>query len=142
MSYDWQQKGCPKAMVGRRFASMEGLLSFAVLLAIAGCSREGGVEIRTAADLGGRHVAHMSSGFHKRELAALQPDVVFDPYSEYSFAFESLRNGKIDAISIGKTYADIWMAKFAGEFRIAFEACRVSRREPTSRQISLVLGGL
>ena len=95
--------------------------SFAVLLAIAGCSREGGVEIRTVADLKGRHVAHMSSGFHKRELVALQPDVVFDPYSEYSFAFESLRNGKIDAISIGKTYADIWMAKFAGEFRIAFE---------------------
>ena len=63
----------------------------------------------------------MSSDFHKKELAALQPDVIFDPYSEYSFAFESLRNGKIDAISIGKTYADIWMAKFAGEFRIAFE---------------------
>ena len=77
--------------------------------------------IRTAADLKGRHVAHLSSDFHKRELVALQPDVVFDPYSEYSFAFESLRNGKIDAISIGKTYADIWLAKFAGEFRIAFE---------------------
>ena len=93
----------------------------AVLLAAAGCLREDGGEIRTAADLQGRRVAHMSSGFHKRELMALQPDIVFDPYSEYSFAFESLRNGKIDAISIGRTYADIWMAKFAGEFRIAFE---------------------
>ena len=89
-------------------------------LAIVGCSRESGCEIRTAADLKGRHVAHMSSGFHKRELVALQPEVVFAPYSEYSFAFESLRKGKIDAISIGKTYADIWLAKFAGEFRIAF----------------------
>ena len=77
--------------------------------------------IRSAADLKGRHVAHMSSDFHKKELEALQPDIVFDPYSEYSFAFESLRKGKIDAISIGKSYADIWMAKFAGEFRIAFE---------------------
>ena len=77
--------------------------------------------IRTAADLKGRHVAHMSSDFHRKELAALQPDIVFDPYTEYSFAFESLRKGKIDAISIGKTYADIWLAKFAGEFRVAFE---------------------
>ena len=77
--------------------------------------------IRTAADLKGRHVAHMSSDFHKKELAALQPDIVFDPYSEYSFAFESLRSGKIDAISIGKSYADIWLAKFPGEFRVAFE---------------------
>ena len=103
-----------------------------------GCSRQGGgdvradetrgrvgrdsaiAQIRSAADLKGRHVAHMSSGFHKQELVALEPGVVFDPYSEYSFAFESLRKGKIDAISIGKTYADIWLAKFAGEFRIAF----------------------
>lgn len=72
-------------------------------------------------DLKGKHVAHMSSGFYKKELVALRPDIVFDPYSEYSFAFESLRNGKIDAITIGWTYADIWLAKFVGEFRIAFE---------------------
>ena len=78
-------------------------------------------EIRTAADLKGKHVAHMSSDFHKKELAALQPDVVFDPYSEHSFAIESLRNGKIDAISLGRTYADLWMAKFPGEFRVAFD---------------------
>ena len=71
--------------------------------------------------LKGMHVAHMSSDFHKKELQALQPDIVFDPYSEYSFAFESLRGGKIAAISIGKSYADIWMAKFPGEFKIAFE---------------------
>ena len=90
-------------------------------LAVVGCSRDGGCEIRTAADLKGRRVAHMSSDFHKKELVALQPDVVFVPYSEYSFAFESLRNGKIDAISIGKTYAEIWRSKFAGEFRVAFE---------------------
>lgn len=77
--------------------------------------------IRTAADLKGSHVAHMSSDFHRKELAALQPDIVFEPYSEYAFAFESLRNGKIDAISIGKTYADIWQAKFPGEFRVAFD---------------------
>ena len=77
--------------------------------------------IRTAADLKGRHVAHMSSDFHRRELEALAPDVVFDPYSEHSFAIESLRNGKIDAISLGRTYADLWMAKFPGEFRVAFD---------------------
>ena len=77
--------------------------------------------IRTPADLKGRHVAHMSSDFHKRELAALQPDIVFEPYSEFSFAIESLRGGKIDAISLGRTYADIWMAKFPGEFRVAFD---------------------
>ena len=71
--------------------------------------------------LKGMHVAHMSSDFHKKELQALQPDIVFDPYSEYSFAFESLRGGKIAAISVGKSYADIWMAKFPGEFKIAFE---------------------
>ena len=59
--------------------------------------------IRTAADLKGRHVAHMSSDFHKKELLALEPDIVFDPYSEYAFAIESLRNGKIDAISLGRT---------------------------------------
>ena len=77
--------------------------------------------IRTAADLRGRHVAHMSSDFHKKELLALEPGIAFDPYSEYAFAIESLRQGKIDAISLGKTYADIWMAKFPGEFKIAFE---------------------
>ena len=101
--------------------NMKKLIIGCWLLAVVGCSRDGGCEIRTAADLKGKRVAHMSSGFHKQELIALQPDVVFDPYSEYSFAFESLRNGKIDAISIGKTYADIWLAKFTGEFRVAFE---------------------
>lgn len=77
--------------------------------------------IRTATDLKGKHVAHLSSDFHKKELLALEPDIVFDPYSEYAFAIESLRNGKIDAISLGRTYADIWMAQFPGEFRVAFE---------------------
>ena len=104
---------------------------FVVILAlvVCGCARKdvgedrdaGSAGIRSAADLKGRHVAHMSSGFHKRELEELQPDVVFDPYSEYAFAFESLRNGRIDAISIGKSYADIWMAKFPGEFKVAFD---------------------
>ena len=92
---------------------------FSVMVKIA--APKGGISIRTAADLKGRHVAHMSSDFHKQELKALQPDVVFDPYSEYAFAIESLRNGKIDAISLGRTYADIWMAKFPGEFRVAFD---------------------
>ena len=72
----------------------------------------GGNGIHTASDLAGAHVAHLSSNLHKEELKALQPDVVFDPYSEYAFAFESLRKRKIDAISLGRTYADIWMAKF------------------------------
>ena len=96
---------------------------FAALLGIVGCSRERAADARivTAADLRGKHVAHMSSDFHKRELKALQPDIVFDPYSEFSFAIESLRKGKIDAISLGRTYADIWMAKFPGEFRVAFD---------------------
>ncbi|MCQ2388981.1 MAG: ABC transporter substrate-binding protein/permease [Kiritimatiellae bacterium] len=97
---------------------MAGIL--ALFFAVAGCSREDGCEIRTAADLKGRHVAHMSSDFHKRELVALQPDIVFDPYSEYSFAFESLRKGKIAAVSIGDTYADVWTAKYPGEFRVMF----------------------
>ena len=83
--------------------------------------RKGQDAIRTAADLKGRHVAHMSSDFHKKELASLQPGIVFDPYSEFSFAIESLRGGTIDAISLGRTYADIWMAKFPGEFRVAFD---------------------
>lgn len=104
-------------------------LAFAVVLSVVGCSgREAGGDaptvpavIRTAADLKGRRVAHMSSDFHRRELRALQPDVVFEPYSEYAFAVESLRNGKIDGISLGRTYADIWMAKFPGEFLVAFE---------------------
>ena len=82
---------------------------------------KGGPSIRTAADLKGRHVAHLSSDFHKQELKALQPDIVFDPYSEYAFAVESLRDRKIAAISLGRTYADIWMAKFPGEFRVAFD---------------------
>ena len=95
----------------------------AVLLTAVGCSRDGGADLRIGgpADLKGRHVAHMSSDFHKRELVALQPGIVFDPYSEYSFAFESLRNGKIAAISIGNTYADVWTARYPGEFRVAFE---------------------
>ena len=77
--------------------------------------------IRTPADLKGKHVAHMSSDFHKRELKALQPEIAFDPYTEYSFAFESLRRGKIAAVSIGRTYADFWLAKYPGEFQIAFD---------------------
>ena len=82
---------------------------------------EGVPEIRTAADLKGRRVAHMSSDFHKKELLALQPDIIFDPYTEYAFAVESLRKGKIDAISLGKTFAEIWTAKFPGEFKVAFD---------------------
>ena len=89
------------------------------LFGLTGAATDGKIE--TPADLRGKHVAHMSSDFHKRELKALQPDVVFDPYSEFSFAIESLRKGKIDAISLGRTYADIWMAKFPGEFRVAFD---------------------
>ena len=77
--------------------------------------------IRGPADLRARHVAHMSSGFHRRELLALQPEIVFDPYSEYAFAFESLRKSKIAAISIGRTYADIWLEKYPGEFAVAFD---------------------
>ena len=100
----------------------KALALFALLSAAAGCARhESAAEIRTPADLNGRHVAHMSSDFHKKELHALAPRVIFDPYSEYAFAFESLRNGKIDAISIGKSYAEIWMAKFPDEFDVAFE---------------------
>ena len=94
---------------------------YALVGRATGPAEEPGRGIRTAADLKGRHVAHLSSDFHRRELEALQPDIVFDPYSEYAFAIESLRKGKIDAISLGKTYADIWMAKFPGEFRVAFE---------------------
>ena len=83
--------------------------------------REKNDGIRTPADLRGKHVAHMSSDFHKRELKALQPEIAFDPYSEYAFAFESLRKGKIAAVSIGRTYADFWLARFPGEFQIAFD---------------------
>ena len=101
-------------------------LAFAALAAtvpVVGCSRERteSLRIATAADLRGKRVAHMSSDFHKMELLALEPGITFDPYSEYAFAIESLRKGKIDAISLGRTYADIWMAKFPGEFKVAFE---------------------
>ena len=99
-------------------------MTLAAIILVAGCSRGRTEDVRVApaADRAGRkHVAHMSSDFHKKELAALQPDIVFDPYSEFSFAIESLRGGKIDAISLGRTYADIWMAKFPGEFRVAFD---------------------
>ena len=89
-------------------------------LMVKSAAPKGGAPIRTAADLKGRRVAHMSSDFHRRELEALASDIVFEPYSEYAFAIESLRNGKIDAISLGRTYADIWRAKFPGEFRVAF----------------------
>ena len=110
-------------------AEMTGMRLSKVLLACAaamlfGCSRnDGGASsaINSAADLKGKRVAHMSSNWHKRELLELQPDVVFAPYSEYAFAIESLRKRKIDAISIGKTYADVWQAKYPGEFRVAFE---------------------
>ena len=77
--------------------------------------------IRSAQDLKGKHVAHLSSDFHRKELHELQPDLVFDPYTEYAFAFESLNKKKIDAISLGKTYADIWMTKFPGQFNVAFD---------------------
>ena len=102
---------------------MKTICVLLILLATVGCSRRAGetVRIEGPEQLKGRHVAHMSSDFHKGTLQKLQPDVVFDPYSEYAFAFESLRNGKIDAISIGKTYAEIWTAKFPGEFRVAFD---------------------
>ena len=90
------------------------LLGTLIGLLAVGCSRtDGQREVL--------HVAHMSSDFHKKELKALRPDIVFEPYSEFSFAIESLRGRKIDAISLGRTYADIWMAKFPGEFKVAFE---------------------
>ena len=110
-----------QAAVARLLPRVGWACALVGLLVSGGCARRGGDEIRTAADLKGKHVAHMSSDFHKQELKALQPDIVFDPYSEFSFAIESLRNRKIDAISLGRTYADIWMAKFPGEFRVAFD---------------------
>ena len=60
----------------------------AAAVIVGGCSRRGGEKVRIdgPADLRGRHVAHMSSDFHKQELVKLQPDIVFDPYSEFSFA--------------------------------------------------------
>ena len=94
------------------------------VFAVAGCSKDRGREvepIRSVADLKGKHIAHMSSDFHRQELKAMQPDIIFDPYSEYAFAIESLRNGKISAISIGRRYAEIWMAKEPNEYKIAFE---------------------
>ena len=108
-------------MQGMKFSSV--FLACAAALLI-GCSRNGdgaSSAINSAADLKDKRVAHMSSNWHKRELLDLQPSVVFAPYSEYAFVIESLRKHKIDAISIGKTYADVWLAKYPGEFRVAFE---------------------
>ena len=98
--------------------SAAGLLLAA---AVCGCSHRDERGVFAPADLKGCRVAHLSSDFHKRELQALQPDLDFKPYSEYAFAVESLRQRKIDAISLGRSYADIWTAKFPGEFRIAFD---------------------
>ena len=111
-----------KTVYRLRSAFMVGMLAFAI-----GCSRNdppapgGARQIRTAADLKGVRVAQFANDFHKQELEALQPEMSVEQYSEYSFAFESLRKRKLDAISLGKSYADIWIAKFPGEFRIAFE---------------------
>ena len=78
-------------------------------------------QLETADDLSGCRVAHMSSDFHRRELRELQPDIQFAPYSDYSFAIESLRTRKLEAISLGRVIAAIWMAKFPGELKVAFE---------------------
>jgi len=92
-----------------------------ILCLTTGCGKaRGGKVIRSADDMRGARVAHMSSGFHRKELEALQPDLVFAPYTEYQFAIESLRQRKIDAISLAGTIAEIWMAKFPGEFSVAF----------------------
>lgn len=100
-----------------------GTLSIVLAFVILACMTKSkdSVYIDGPEDLKGKHIAHMSSDFHKQELVAMQPDIIFDPYSEYAFAIESLRNGKISAISIGKRYADIWMAKNPAVYRIAFE---------------------
>ncbi len=94
-------------------------LAFVILVWVS--KSEDSVYIDGPEDLKGKHIAHMSSDFHKQELVAMQPDIIFDPYSEYAFAIKSLRNGKISAISIGRRYADIWMAKNPSVYRIAFE---------------------
>ena len=131
--------------VVRKPAVLAVALAVAAVAEGAGGIRPASGGVRTVADLKGRHVAHMSSDFHKKELLALEPDIVFDPYSEYAFAVESLRNGKIDAISLGRTYADIWMAKFPGEFRVAFEYAEdvccflLSKNSPLKREFDLEL---
>ncbi len=94
---------------------------FSAICVLSVVSDANAVRIDKPADLKGKHVAHMSSDFHKQKLKAMQPNIVFDPYSEYAFAIESLHNGKISAISIGKSYADIWMARNPAMYRIAFE---------------------
>ena len=78
-------------------------------------------QIAAPSDLAGCRVAHMSSDFHRRELRALEPTIRFEPYSDYSFAVESLRTRKLEAISLGRILADIWMAKFPGELKVAFD---------------------
>ena len=109
---------------GRNCRGFFAVLGFAFSL-VCGCApdseRPSNRTIRGPADLNGARVAHMSSDFHKRELKTLAPAVLFEPYSEYAFAFASLRNGKLDAISIGHTYAEVWQAKFPDEFCVACE---------------------
>ena len=98
-----------------------------MLVLTIGCSRtdssETGVfrQIRTAADLKGARVAQFANDFHKQELMALQPDMSVEQYTEYSLAFESLRKRKLEAISLGRSYVNVWMARFPGEFCIAFD---------------------
>ena len=109
----------------RRAGLMSGLvLSLLAGAVFTGCSPGESVPergISAASDLKGKIVAHMSSNQHREELIALEPDVRFAPYSEYAFAVESLRKRKIDAISLGRTLAEIWQAKYPGEFRISFD---------------------
>jgi len=99
-----------------------GLVVALFLGVVAGCggAEETQVQIRSAAELKGKHVAHMSSDFHREKLLNLQRDLTFEPYTEYQFAVESLRKRKLEAISLGDTIAEIWMAKFPDEFSVAF----------------------
>ena len=106
-------------------AALFALVCVSGLAGIVGCGKSevesAPLQIRTPADLKGKSVAHMSSNQHREELIDLQPEVTFAPYSEYAFAVESLRKRKIDAISLGRTLAEIWQAKYPGEFSIAFD---------------------
>ncbi len=102
-----------------RFSFILPLALCAVLLG-CGDGKRADAPIRTAADLNGRPVAHMSSGFHREKLKKLAPDLVFHPYTDYGLVFEALCGRKIDAISLGASYAELWSAKFPGRFRVAF----------------------
>ena len=91
-------------------------------LATVGCSRDVGEkpgnEIRTVADLKGRHCGIVTGTAMQDVVDAVQKGVIYDAFNDAPSMVEALRLGKVDAVPLDTVVLRRWAANCPGEFKV------------------------